>query len=127
MDAVQAIPVRRVEHSEDLAAPGDYVFIAKREPKVIIEKRPLLPPEGFLKRLWWNLFAEKYELKQTIENVWPDHDTVIVNCPVCKSPSATTDRQTIMSLDPLTLDGTLTCPYCQTVSFGITDGKLTTA
>lgn len=126
MDAIKEIEVRRVEHSEDLASPGDYVFIAKREPKVTVEKHPLLPPEGRLKRIWWAFFGAKYELKTNIEPFWPDRGVIVVNCPVCNSPCATT-RHTIECVEPLTLDIPILCPYCRTTSFEIKDGKLITA
>jgi len=38
---MQAFEVRRVQLSEDLSRPGDYVFIEKRVPRIQIERTRL--------------------------------------------------------------------------------------
>jgi hypothetical protein len=124
---MQALEVRRVSLSEDLSRPGDYVFVGRRAPRITIERTPLTPPVGMLEKLWWNLFGKKYEMKQIVELVWPDYDAIILNCPVCNGPCATTKRHKIISIEPLTLEIPLTCPYCKTQSFNITEGKLIAA
>jgi hypothetical protein len=66
MPTAVALEVKRVPVSEDLLHPGDYVFVPKREPRRTFESVPLFPPTGTLRRLWWNWFCPKYELKQTV-------------------------------------------------------------
>jgi aspartate carbamoyltransferase regulatory subunit len=124
MDSLKALEVRRVSLSEDLSRPGDYVYIEKRAPRIQIERTPLTAPAGILEKLWWKFFGKKYELKQIVELVWPDYDAIILNCPECNSPCATTKRHKIVSIEPLALEIPLTCPYCKTKSFTITEGKL---
>lgn len=121
---MQALEVRRVPLSEDLSRPGDYVYIEKRAPRVQNQHVPLSPPSGLFRRFYWNAFGKKYELKQIVELLWPDYDAVILNCPVCNGPCATTKKHKIISVEPLTLEIPLTCPYCKTKSFTITEGKL---
>jgi hypothetical protein len=74
MEAVPALEVKRVKSSEDLLHPGEYVFIEKRAPKITVERMPLRPPTKFFKHIAWNLFGKKYELKQHVELLWPEHD-----------------------------------------------------
>jgi hypothetical protein len=121
---MQALEVRRVPSSSDLLHPGEYVFIPKRDPKITIDHQLLTPPTGFFERLLWNWFGKKYEMKQILELMWPEIDTVIINCPMCNTPCATTNRHTILSVEPLTLEIPLTCPYCKDVTFVVKEGKL---
>jgi hypothetical protein len=127
MQLLECLQVRRVSTSEDLLHPGEYVFIEKRPPQITIEKNPLTPPTGFLKSLWWNWFGKKYEMKQIVELVWPDYDVAILNCPDCNTPFATTARHKIISIEPLSIEIPVTCPYTKTHSYTIIDGKLTLA
>jgi hypothetical protein len=133
MDSTTALAVKRVPHSEDLLHPGDYVFIPKRDPIRTFHSIPLEPPAdkrggtviGDAFRYWkWKLFGPKYEIKQVVEFLWPEIDTVILNCPVCNSPCATTRNHKILSIEPLTLEIPLTCPYCKTNTFKVADGKI---
>jgi hypothetical protein len=121
---MQALEVRRVPTSADLAHPGEYVFVAKRAPHITYQSEPLEPPRGLLQRLWWNAFGKKYELKQIVELLWPEIDTIIMNCPTCNGPLATTRNHKILSIEPLTLEIPLTCPYCKTNTFKIEEGKI---
>lgn len=124
---MQALEVRRVSSSADLLNKGEYVFIEKREPKITIERTPLERPAGFWAGLRWDLFGRKYELHQIVEILWPEHDAIILNCPFCSLPIATTKRHKIISVEPLTLEIPLTCPYCKTASFDIKEGNVTAA
>src|ERR1035441_10687897 len=108
MDALTALEVRRVAHSEDLLFAGDYVFITARPPKVMTESIPLDPPRGFFKRLWWDWFGEKYSVKRTEEEVWPAYDVVIMVCPHCRQPLATKKDHRIASVEPLTVEQPVT-------------------
>jgi hypothetical protein len=95
------------------------------------------PPAGFFKRLWWTWFGKKYEIKQTIELQWPEYDAVILNCPHCNGPLATTAGHKIISLDPLTIETPIGCSYSRakgiateareeerTFAFIVRDGKV---
>ena len=124
---MEGLPVRRVSASDELAKPGDFVFIQKRQPIITLERTPLLPPTGFFKRLWWGWFGKQYELKQIVELLWPERDTVILNCPQCAQPLASTDKHKIISKEPLTIETPLTCPYCRTFTFKVMEGKIITA
>jgi hypothetical protein len=133
---MQALEVKRVPLSEDLLHPGDYVFIGKREPRRTFHSVPLGPPSdtygGTLigdafRYLKWKWFGKKYEMKQIVEIVWPEIDTVIINCPDCNQPLATTGVHKIVSLEPLTIETALTCPYTKTHSFKVTEGKIIVA
>jgi hypothetical protein len=127
MDTAPALEVKRVKSSEYLLNPGEYVFIEKRAPKITVDRMPLTPPTGFFKRIAWHFFGKKYELKQYVELLWPEHDAIILNCPSCNGPCATTKNHKIISVEPLTLEIPLTCPYCKTRSFDIKEGKIITA
>jgi hypothetical protein len=127
MEPLKALEVKRVEHSEDLLHPGEYVFVGKRQPIITIEKNPIDPPQGKFKLLWWTFFGKKHELKQIVELLWPEQDAIILNCPVCNGPCATTKNHKIISIEPLTLEIPLTCPYCKTRSFDIKEGKIMNA
>jgi hypothetical protein len=70
MEPLKALEVKRVEHSEDLLHPGEYVFVGKRQPIITVEKYPIDPPQGRLKLPWWTFFDKKYELKQIVELLW---------------------------------------------------------
>src|ERR1035437_3275967 len=124
---MEALPVRRVSASDELAEPADYVFVQKRQPIITVERMPLLPPSGFFKRLWWDAFVKKYELKRIVELVWPERDTVILNCPHCNQSVATTSKHTILSLEPLTIEFPITCPYCRTFTFEVNEGNIIAA
>jgi len=122
---MQSLEARRVVSSEDLLRSGDYVFIPKRPPLVTEEKVACYPPLGFFKLLWWTMFGKKYDTKQTVEVVWPAVDTIILNCPNCFTPFATSAQHKILSVEPLTIDIPVTCPYTKDRSFSISEGKLT--
>jgi hypothetical protein len=49
---MEALEVRRVPFSYDLAKAGDYCLVPKRAPIVTVERRPLDPPQGILERIW---------------------------------------------------------------------------
>ncbi len=127
MDPLPALEVKRVKSSEDLLNPGEYVFIEKRSPKITVERTPLEPPQGFIKKLLWNFVGKKYDFKQYVELLWPEYDAIILNCPACNGPCATTKNHKIISIEPLTLEIPLTCPYCKTRSFDIKEGKIMNA
>lgn len=125
--------------SADLSAPGDFAFIPKREPNRRLEQVPLTPPRNFFKRLLWQFFGKKTEVKQYIELVWPEYDAVILNCPHCNGPLATTAKHKIVSLEPLTIETPIGCEYSRSagiatkarekeeaVVFLIKDGKIIT-
>jgi hypothetical protein len=120
----EAIAVRRVPQPADLANPGDYVFIARREPRRNVERIPIEPPAGLLRRLWWDWFGKKYAIREVLELSWPEQDTVILNCPTCNTPCATTKNHKILSIEPLTLEIPLTCPYCKTETFKVEQGVI---
>jgi hypothetical protein len=124
MQSLKALEVRRVSSSENLLHPGEYVFIEKRQPKITLERTPLTPPQGFFNRLYWNWFGKKYELKKIVELVWPDYDVAIINCPECNVPMASTQNHKIVSVEPLTIETPLNCPYCKNVTFAVREGKI---
>lgn len=124
MPTTTAQEVKRVPKSEDLLHPGDFVFIPKREPVRTYQSIPLTPPAGFLKRLLWNLFGQKYEIRMHEHPLWPDIDTVIVNCPICNGPVGTTKHHAIANIEPLTIETPITCPYCRTFTFKVAEGKI---
>jgi uncharacterized protein YbaR (Trm112 family) len=121
---MQALEVRRVPTSADLEKPGDFAFIKKREPLSTKDETSIEPPKNRIKRFFWNMFGTKVRVTETLLPLWPPRDTVIVICPNCFQPLATTDRHTIVSLEPLTIEPELTCPYCRTKSFSIEEGKI---
>ena len=43
-------------------------------------------------------------MKEVVEIVWPDYDAVILLCPHCSQPIATTKDHRIVSLEPLTIE-----------------------
>jgi hypothetical protein len=127
MPTTTAQEVRRVPSSEELLHPGEFVFIQKREPITNYQSVPLTPPTGFFRRILWNLFGKRYELKATVTELWPAIDTILLNCPVCNGPFATTDRHTICNVNPLTIETPITCPYCRTFTFKVAEGKIVLA
>lgn len=74
---------------------------------------PLDPPRGFFRRLHWHVFGKKYELKQYVELLWAEHDAIILNCPDCNGPCGATKNHKIISIEPLTLEIPLACPYAR--------------
>ncbi len=135
MEALKAIEVRRVPTSADLSSPGDFTFVPKREPIRNVERIPLIAPKGFFRKLAWQLFGKKYELKQIVELLWPEYDAVILNCPHCNMPLATTKNHKIVSLDPLTIETPIACAYSRThgiaaatkeneIAFQVKEGKI---
>jgi hypothetical protein len=131
MSDFKSFEVRRVNASEDLLHPGDYVFVAKRAPKITVERIPSEPPKGTFKRFLWHWFGRKFETKQIVEAMWPEYDAIIMNCPHCNQAIATTKDHKIESIEPLTIDKPLACAYSRdsvhglpTVSFEIKDGKI---
>lgn len=137
MQALKAIEVRRVGSSADLVQPGDYTYIAKREPRRRIEEVEITAPKNFFKRLLWNFRGPKVEHKQIVEILWPDYNAVILNCPNCNGPIATTSAHKILNIEPLTISIPLACAYEKTQgvsaesrgkesapSFRITEGKI---
>jgi hypothetical protein len=77
--------------------------------------------------LKWRVFSPKYEIKQIVELLWPEIDTVIINCPECNQALATTGQHKIISLEPLTIETPLTCPYSKTHTFKVAEGKIIVA
>jgi hypothetical protein len=55
-----------------------------------------------LKRFVRQFFGTKQEVNQFIELQRPEYDAIILNCPHCNMPLATTPKHTIVSLDPPT-------------------------
>jgi hypothetical protein len=140
MQSLQAFEVRRVPSSGDLTAPGDFAFIPKRESIRHLERVPIQPPRNFFKRLVWQFFGQKQEVRQYIELQWPEYDAVILNCPHCNMPLATTKTHKIVSLEPLTIESPIGCEYSrgkgiatkareeeEAVVFRVTDGKIIAA
>jgi hypothetical protein len=121
---MQALEVRRVTHSEDLLKPGDYVYVPKRPPIVTYERKLLEAPPGFFAKLWWHWFGQKYTIKQIVELQWPECDVAVLNCPDCNSPVATTGRHKIVSIEPLTIETPITCPYSKDFTFKVSEGKI---
>ena len=132
---MEALEVRRVPTSADLSSPGDFAFVPKREPVRKFERIPLIAPKGFFRKIVWQLFGKKYELKQVIELLWPEYDAVILNCPHCNMPLATTPQHKIVSLDPLTIETPIACAYSRTqgiaknaaekqIAFQVKEGKI---
>lgn len=124
MEELRATEIRIVGGSDELKGPGDACFIAKREPIRNIVRTPLDPPSGFWRRMFWYLWGEKYEMRQIVELLWPEQDTLIVCCPRCGDPCATNKNHKIVSLDPVTIELPITCPYCRNLTFTITGGKI---
>jgi hypothetical protein len=139
MEVPKSLDLRRVDSSADLASPGDFTFIEKREPIRIVTTKPIEPPKAFFKKLIWTFVGKKFEFTEQLETRWPEQDTIVLLCPHCSQPLATTKEHKIVSLEPLTLDKPLACPYSRArgisaqadanteVSFTIKDGKITTA
>lgn len=69
-----------------------------------MEQVALDPPAGFFRRLWWDWFGKKYALREALELLWPEQDAIILNCPVCNLPCATTRNHKIVSIEPLTIE-----------------------
>jgi hypothetical protein len=90
-----ALEVKRVPLSEELLHSGEYVLIQKREPQRSFVSVPFPPPSGCFRFLRWKFIGPKFELKTIEQPVWPDADTIVVNCPLCKGPVATTKHHTI--------------------------------
>jgi hypothetical protein len=132
MEATATLQVHRVPFSADLLQPGDYCFIAKREPIRTFDTQRLEPPQGFFRLLLWGMFGKKTDTKETIEIVWPDYDAIVMNCPHCSQPIATTKDHKILSIEPLTIEKPLACAYSRgvgrydtpTVAFEIKDGNI---
>jgi hypothetical protein len=138
MEVPKSVNLRRVASSADLTYPGDFVFIAKRDPVRTIMMLPKNPPNGFFKRIIWKFAGKKYDTKEILDPRWPEQDTIVLLCPHCSQPLATTKEHKIVFLDPLTLDKPLACPYSRSsitgqtnddsaVSFAIQEGKIMTA
>ncbi|HVB33724.1 MAG TPA: hypothetical protein VNJ52_05040 [Patescibacteria group bacterium] len=132
---MQAIEVRRVQSSADLSSPGDFTFVPKREPVRKFERIPLEAPKGYFRNLLWQVFGKKYEVKQIVELLWPEYDAVILNCPNCNMPLATTPQHKIVSLDPLTIETPIACSYersqgiaakpdGKSIAFQVKEGKI---
>jgi len=121
---MQALEVRRVPLSEDLLKPGDYVFLPKRAPIVSYERKPLEAPKGLVQQLLWHFFGKKYEMKQIIELQWPETDVAILCCPDCGGPLSTTKNHKIVSIEPLTIETPVTCPYNKNFTFTVSEGKI---
>jgi hypothetical protein len=98
------------------------------------------PPRGFFAKIAFKLWGKKTELHQAIELQWPEYDAIILNCPHCYMPLATTMKHRITSLDPLTIESPIGCEYSrakgiatkareqeEAVVFLIRDGKITAA
>jgi hypothetical protein len=133
MDALTTLPVRRVPFSADVIKPGDFCFISKREPIRKFEPEPVQPPTGFWRWLVWFLKGRpSFSFKEIVEIVWPDYDAIILLCPHCSQPIATTKDHRIVSLEPLTIEKPLACVYSRgvqkdaqpTVIFNIKDGNI---
>jgi hypothetical protein len=134
---MQALDLRRVTSSADLASPGDFVFIPNCEPSRKVVTRPIDPPYGFFKKLIWTVVGKKFDLREELEPRWPEYDAIVLLCPHCSMPLATTKSHHIVSLDPVTLDIPLACEYSRsrgvtgdendsTASFEINEGKIIT-
>jgi hypothetical protein len=139
MEVPKSLELRRVSSSADLASPGDFVYIAKREPLKTVLMVPIDPPRGFFKRIVWNIAGKKFAVREELDPRWPEQDTIVLLCPHCSQPLATTKEHKIVSLDSLTLNKPLACPYSRSrgisaqadvsteVSFEIVEGKIMTA
>jgi hypothetical protein len=63
-------------------------------------------------------------VSRTVVPLWPDIDTVILNCPICNGPIGTTKHHAIAELDPLTIESPTACLYCRTFTFKVVEGKI---
>jgi hypothetical protein len=115
--------VKRVPTSEELLHPGEFILVSKREPMRRFESVPIEPPAKFFAWLKWK-FGPKFTTKETIIPAWPNVDTIVINCPICNGSLGTTEHHKIASIDPLTIEMPLTCPYCRTFTFKVVEGKI---
>jgi uncharacterized protein YbaR (Trm112 family) len=54
-------------------------------------------PSGFWARIIWVISGRKPLVKEVIETQWPEYDAIILNCPKCNQPCATSkDHHTTM-------------------------------
>ena len=105
MDAsLQTIAVRRVPTSADLEKQGDYVLVPKREPERRYETIAGFP-SGFWQRLVWLITGRKPIVKEVVEALWPEYDAIILNCPKCNQPCATSKDHRIVSVERRRRDG----------------------
>lgn len=75
------------------------------------------------RRLSWNWFGQKYEIKQIVELLWLGINTVILNRADYNQPSATITQCRIVSLEPLTIETSLIRPYSKTRTLKIEQGN----
>ena len=47
------------------------------------------------------MFGSKHSYKEIVEIRWPDYDAIILNCPHCSQPIATTKEHRIVSIEQL--------------------------
>ena len=122
MESLQNLSARRVSSSADLMKQGDYVLVPKREP---IRRYESVPgsPSGFWARLIWVISGRKPLVKEVVEALWPEYDAIILNCPKCNQPCATSKDHRIVAVEPLVIDRPIRCPYCRT-AFEVTDGNI---
>lgn len=122
---LKSTTARRVPSSADLTKQGDYVLAPKREP--VRRYEPVAgSPSGFWARLIWTISGRKPLVKEVVEALWPEYDAIILNCPNCNQPCATSKDHRIVTVEPLTIDRPITCPYCRT-PFTVSEGNITTA
>jgi hypothetical protein len=132
MEVLQTLEVHRVASSADILQPGDYCFIAKRDPIRRFEPVAVELPKGFWKRIVWVMQGRpSTAMKEVLELVWPEYDAIIMNCPHCNQPIGTTKDHKILSVEPLTIEKPLGCAYSRagfskapTIAFQVKDGKI---
>jgi hypothetical protein len=134
MDTFKALEVRRVATSPDIERPGDYCFIAKREPIRTYDTMTVERPRGIWTAILMALGipATKRVTRETLLPQWPDYDAIVMACPHCGQPIGTTKEHRIVSVEPLTIDQPIACAYSRgagkfdtpTVAFTVKDGKI---
>lgn len=123
MESVK-ITARRVPSSADLMKQGDYVLVPKREP---IRRYEAVAgsPTGFWARFIWVIRGRQPLVKEVVEALWPEYDAIILNCPNCNQSCATSKDHVIVSVEPLTIDRPIACPYCRSAEFKVSEGTIT--
>ena len=63
-----------------------------------------------MKTISWAFVRKKYEIIETKNESWSEVNSIIIVCPECKVPFASSKLHSIFSEEPLTINRSLTCP-----------------
>ena len=122
--ATTAQEVKRVSTPDEPLHRGDVVFLQKREPIKTFESVPCRSAERHRCALALATVREQVRTEAGVRAGMAGHRHLRHALPHLQRPNGSHEASPITSLDPLTIDAPITCPFCSTFTLKVVEGRI---